>query len=122
VRRMMAGGRDERHDRVMVCHNIIFADAQFEIEHVKEFALDPTNVALSEYPRAHGPVHVLKRRVIQVLACDNEGAKEYPFVGPLFECDVEVGLGPVEVDECGQDDRHFYFGPDKDVTDHGGEC
>jgi len=64
---MMAGGRDERHDRVMVCHNVIFADTQFEIEHVKEFALDPTNVALSEYARAHGPVHVLERRIIQVL-------------------------------------------------------
>jgi hypothetical protein len=119
---MMAGRRDERHDRVMVGHNVIFADAQLEIEHVKEFALDPTNVALAEYARAHGPVHVLERRVIQVLARDDEGAKEYSFVGPLFECDVEVGLGPVEIDECGQDDRHFYFGPDEDVVDHGREC
>ena len=59
--------------------------------------------------------------MLAYLACDDEGAKEYSFVGPLFECDVEVGLGPIEIDERGQDDRHFYFGPDEDVVDHRGE-
>ena len=56
------------------------------------------------------------------LAGRNKRAKEHPLVGPLFECDVEMGLGPVEIDECGQYDWHFYFGPDENVVDHGREC
>lgn len=34
---------------------------------------------------------------------------------------MEMGLGPVEIDECGQDDGHFYFCPDEHVVDHGCE-
>ena len=65
---MMAGaGRDERHDRVVMCHDVGFADVQFEIEDVEEFALNPTDIALAKDTCAHSPVHVLERRVIQVL-------------------------------------------------------
>jgi hypothetical protein len=119
---MMTGaGRDERHDRVVLCHDVDFADVQFEIEDVKEFALDPTDVALAKDTSAYSPVHVLERRVIQVLARDNERAKEHPFIGPLFECYVEMWLGPVEVDKGGQYDGHFYFSPKEDVLDHSRE-
>ena len=58
---------------------------------------------------------------VAYLAGHNKRAEEHPLVGPLFECDVEMGLGPVEIDECGQDDGHFYFCPDKHVVDHGCE-
>jgi len=34
---------------------------------------------------------------------------------------VEVGLGPVKIDEGGQDDGQFNFSPVKDVVDQGGE-
>jgi len=111
-------GRHERHDRVVVCHDVVLADIQIEIKNIEELALDPTNITLAEDACAHSPVHVLERRVIQVLARNDERAKEYPFVGPLFECYVEMGLGPVEVDECGQDDWDFNFGPSEDVVDH----
>jgi len=142
-----AGGCEERHDRVVVLHDVVFADAQLEIEDVQKLALDPADIALAEDSRAHGPVHVLKRRVIEILrswevsfgesrpfvqmrfmfrmaylAGDDKRAKEDPLIGPLFECDVEMGLGPVEIDECGQDGGYFYFGPDEDVVDHGCEC
>jgi hypothetical protein len=50
-----------------MCHDVGFADIQFEIEHVEEFPLDPTDIALAEDTCAHRPVHVLERRVIQVL-------------------------------------------------------
>jgi len=55
------------------------------------------------------------------LAGHNKRTKEHPLVGPLFEGNVEVGLRPIEVDECGQDDGHFYFCPDEHVVDHGRE-
>jgi hypothetical protein len=63
----MAGGREEGHDRVVVRHDVVFADAQLEIEYVQELALDPANVALAKDTCAHSPVHVLKRGVIEIL-------------------------------------------------------
>lgn len=63
----MARGGEERHDRVVVCHDVVFADAQLKVEHVQEFALNPADVALAEDSCAHSPVHVLKRGVIEVL-------------------------------------------------------
>jgi hypothetical protein len=64
---MPAGRVDERHNGVMVGHDVSLADAQLEIKDVEEFALDPANIALAEYTGAHSPVHVLERRVIQIL-------------------------------------------------------
>lgn len=55
------------------------------------------------------------------LASNDEGAKEYPLIGPLFEGDVEMGPGPVEIDEGGQDNRDFYFGTSEDVIGHDGK-
>ena len=63
----MADGCQERHDRVVVCHDVGLADAQLEIEHVQEFALDPADITFAKDSCAHRPVHVLKRGVIQVL-------------------------------------------------------
>jgi hypothetical protein len=40
-------------------HDIVFGDAQLEIEDVEKLALDPTNVTLAEHASAHSPVHVL---------------------------------------------------------------
>jgi len=79
---------NERHDGVVVGHDVSLADAQLEIEHVEEFALNPANIALAEYTGAYSPVHVLERRVIQIFASNDEGAKEDPLVGPFFEGDV----------------------------------
>ena len=71
---MMAGaGRHERHDCIVMCHDVGFADIQFEIEDVEEFALDPTDITLAEDACAHSPVHVLERRVIQVLRRKKRG-------------------------------------------------
>ena len=56
---MTADGCEERHDRVVVCHDVVLGDAQLEIEHVQEFALDPADVALAKDSCAHSPVHVL---------------------------------------------------------------
>jgi hypothetical protein len=64
---MTEAGRHQRHDLVVVCHDVVLADIQFEIKNVEEFALDPTNITLAKDACAHSPVHVLKRRVIQVL-------------------------------------------------------
>lgn len=55
------------------------------------------------------------------LAGDDKRAKEDSLVGPLLERDVEMGFGPVEVDEGGQDGGYFYFCADEDVADHGRE-
>jgi hypothetical protein len=58
---MMPCWCDERHDPVVVCHDIIFGNAQVEIEDVEEFTLDPANVALAKYTGAHSPVYVFER-------------------------------------------------------------
>lgn len=57
----MACGCEERHDGIIVCHDIIFGDAQLEIENVEEFPLDPADIALAEYTGAHSPVYVFQR-------------------------------------------------------------
>ena len=57
---MAVGGRDERHDGVAVCHNVIFGDAELEIEDVEEFTLDPANIAFTKYAGTDSPVHVLE--------------------------------------------------------------
>jgi hypothetical protein len=54
----------ERDDRVMVSHDIIFADAQLKVEDIEKFALDPANIALAKYTGAYSPVHIFERRVI----------------------------------------------------------
>jgi len=54
-----AGGCEERHDRVVVCHDVVFGDAQLEIEDIEKLALDATNVTLAEHTSAHSPVYVL---------------------------------------------------------------
>jgi hypothetical protein len=51
----------------MVCHNIVFAYAQLEIEDIEEFALDPADITFAEYTSADCPVHVFERGIIQVL-------------------------------------------------------
>jgi len=51
----------ERHDGVVVCHDIIFGKAQLEIEHVEELALYPANIALAKYTGTHCPVYVFER-------------------------------------------------------------
>ena len=60
VRMVTADRCEERHDRVVVRHDVVFRDAQIEIEHVQELALDPANVALAKDSCAHSPVHVLE--------------------------------------------------------------
>jgi hypothetical protein len=45
------------------------------------------------------------------FAGNDDSAQENPFVGPLFESDVEMGLGPVEIDKGGQYDGNFNFCP-----------
>lgn len=50
-----------------MAEQIGFCDAQFEIEDVKEFALDSSDVPLPEDACAQRPMDVLQRRVIQIL-------------------------------------------------------
>jgi hypothetical protein len=44
----------------VVRHNIVFGDAQLEIEDVEKLALYPTDVTLAKHTSAHSPVHVLE--------------------------------------------------------------
>jgi hypothetical protein len=104
-----------------MCHNIVFGDAQLEIEDVEKLALYPANVALAKHTSAHSPVHVLKRRVVQILARCDDSAQEYTFICPFFEGDVEVRLSPVQVDKGSQDDRQFNLSASDNVVDHRGE-
>lgn len=104
-----------------MCHKVVFADAQLEIKDVEELALDPPDVAFPKNTCAHSPVHVLERRVIQIFAGYDEGAKEYTFVCPLLEGNVEVRLSPVQIDEGSQDDGDFNLRASDNVVDHCGE-
>jgi hypothetical protein len=44
-----------------VCHDIIFGDAQLEIENVEEFPFDSADIAFAKYTGAHSPVYVFER-------------------------------------------------------------
>lgn len=52
-------GYEKGDDGVVVCHDIVFSDAQLEIEDVEKLALDAANVTLAEHTSAHSPVYVL---------------------------------------------------------------
>ena len=53
------GGYEKGDDGVVMCHDIVFGDAQLEIEDIEKLALDATNVTLAEHTSAHSPVYVL---------------------------------------------------------------
>jgi hypothetical protein len=54
-------------EAVVVREEVALADAELEVEHVKELALDAPDVTLPEHARAQRPVHILERRIIQIL-------------------------------------------------------
>ena len=53
------GGYEKGDDTVVVCHDIVFGDAQLEIKDIEELALYPANVTLAEHTSAYSPVYVL---------------------------------------------------------------
>lgn len=87
----------------MVGEDIRLTDAQLPIQHVEEFALDTSDIALPEDTSAEGPMHVLQGGVVGVLRGDNEGAEENTLEGPLLEGNGEVRAGAGDVDES---DKH----------------
>jgi len=54
-------GCNNRHDGIIMRHDIIFGDAQLEIENVEEFAFDSADIAFAKYTGAHSPVYVFQR-------------------------------------------------------------
>lgn len=57
----------ERHDCGVVRKDVRFIEAELEVEYVKELALYPANVTLSENTGAESPVDILESGVIGVL-------------------------------------------------------
>ena len=56
-------------------------DAELEVEDLEELALDARDVATAEDARAEGPVGVLERGVVEVLAREDECTEEHAVVG-----------------------------------------
>lgn len=96
-------------------------NTKLPIQHSQKLPLDAAYVALAKDARAESPVHVLERRVVEVLGRGDEGAKEDALEGPLFEGDVEVGTSAVDVDECGEEGGGGYFCAGEDGGGEGGE-
>jgi hypothetical protein len=116
-------------EAVVVCEEIILADAKLEVEHIEELAFDAADVSLPEDAGTERPVDVLECRVVQILmkksgstlrinaarkggggeavylGRDNERTEEDPLEDPLLKGDVEVRLGTVDIDEGGEHDR-----------------
>lgn len=84
-------------------------------------AFDTADVALSKYTSAERPMCVFEGRIIQVLASNDERAKENTFAGPLLECNLEVGLGAVDVHESDQERRDRHLCASEDIGRKGGE-
>jgi hypothetical protein len=125
----------------MVTEEVGFGDAQLKVEDVQELAFDASHVALPEDACAESPMDVLERRVIEILrtrvwgpavtryrcgaetyfGSTHECAEEHPLQCPLLEGDVEMGLGPVDVDEGGEDHGCGDLCTGEDVRDKGGE-
>jgi len=55
------------------------------------------------------------------LASNDERAKENTFAGPLLECNLEVGLGAVDVHESDQERRDRHLCASEDIGHKGGE-
>ena len=49
----------ERHNRLVVCHDVRLRDRELEVEDLEELALDTAHVALAEHAGAQRPVDVL---------------------------------------------------------------
>jgi hypothetical protein len=52
---------DKSGQAIMVGEQCILSHAQFEIEHVQEFALNATHITFAEYTRAQCPMNVFQR-------------------------------------------------------------
>jgi hypothetical protein len=57
--RTPVGGYEKGDDGVVVCHDIVFGDAQLEIKDVEKLALYAADVTLAEHTSAHSPMYVL---------------------------------------------------------------
>lgn len=94
---------------------------ELPIQHRQKLALDAPHIALAKHARAQRPVHVLQRRVVEVLARGDEGAEEYALESPFFEGDVQVGPGAGDVEERGEEGGRGDLGAGEDGADEGRE-
>lgn len=135
----MVGGLGESHDTGVVREDVLFGDSEFEVEHVEELAFYPADVPLAEDARAERPVHILQCGIVGVLdgdmistggmgsgrgtylVRDNEGAEEDALAGPLLECDLEMGLGAVDVGKGDEEGGDLDLGLVDHVCHEGGE-
>lgn len=122
--------------------DVCFRDTELEVEDIEEFTLDAADVALAEDTRADSPVDVLQRRIVQVLntnhmlvrctnkelqptathlRSNNKSTEENTFASPFLECDVEMGLGALEIDKGREDNWHLNLCAFDHVVDAGSE-
>jgi len=50
---------DDGHDAVMVAEDIVFLDAELEVEDIEELTLDASNISLAEDTGAECPMYIL---------------------------------------------------------------
>lgn len=99
----------------MMGKQIRLVEGKLIVEDVQELPLYPADVALAKHAGAQRPVNVLQRGVIAVLVCANERSQKYTLACPLLECDLEVRLRPVDVDEGNEEDGDLDLGFGEDV-------
>lgn len=100
---------------------VLLGDAEFEIEHVEKFTLDPPYVTFTEDTCAKSPVYVFESGVVEVLCSAYKCTEENPFVCPFFESDVQMWFGSVDVYESTEKGGHGHFCASDDVGDEGVE-
>ena len=105
----------------MVTEKVVLCDAKFKVKNIKELAFDATNVAFAKDTGAECPVNVLECRIVQILGGADKRTQKYSFMCPLLQSDVEMRLGPVDVDKGAEDGWHRHFSACDDVGDEGGE-
>ena len=130
----VGGGAGEGEEGVVVREEVGFGDAELEVEDVGELTLDAADVTHAEDPRAQRPVNVLKRGIVQVLeermcearhdveretylVSEDECAEEDALVGPLLERNLNVWLGPLDVDEGHEEGQDLDLRLGDDVRD-----
>ena len=52
---------------MVVFNNLSLGNLELEVEDIEEFALDLSNVPLSEYSCAYRPIKVFERSIVQIL-------------------------------------------------------
>lgn len=104
-----SGVLDGAKERLKVLQQLVLLDSEVVVEQVEELLLHEVDLGLGEEDTVPSPVLVLRRRVVEVLGCDNQGGKEDTMSCAMHALgnSWQTRLEAVEVDQCAKESGYL---------------